>query len=412
MTKPRSLTEKYRPKTFSDIVGNGIYITVLRNTVIRQTPSEGYLFSGGKGSGKTSTARVFSKALLCFQPEKGEACNNCDSCKLFDAGTHPDYQELDAASENGVDDIREIRESARYSPTISKRRIWVFDEAHGLSRAASDALLKILEEPPPFAVFMFLTTEPDKCSETIISRCMRFDFRRVLTQGIAERLKHIAEAEGIQVEAGAAQLIAESSNGALRDAIMTLSQASLMGGTITSKLVEDLVGFVSFSDTYKLFEAIAANNPTNVIRWAEDIVARKGHGEIITAILSFLEQMTVVRAGSTNTHKIPADFKDVVTQLASNFDFQRITAMAELSRLALQDIKRKLTPDTTALVGLLLTGLMNTRNGGIIVTPSTPSLINHPTVLSAAIPITITSACRRHFEGELVSVIEPKQATQ
>jgi len=202
------LALKYRPRTWDELIGNSMYIEMLKNTVIREEVKNAYFFSGVRGSGKTTTVRIFAKALQCENQQEGNPCNECDSCSSIDADANMDVLEIDAASENKVESIRELIRSLSFAPVGSKYKVIILDECHQLSNAASNALLKTLEEPPEYVVFMFCTTDPDKVIDTIISRCLRFDFRRLATADIEERLVIICTKEALTFEKEALKIVA------------------------------------------------------------------------------------------------------------------------------------------------------------------------------------------------------------
>jgi len=245
---------KYRPQTFDDVVGQPHIQQTLRNAVADGAVAHAYLFTGPRGTGKTTTARVLAKALNCEQGPTADPDDTCDQCRAIADGTHPDVQELDAASRTGVEDVREqIIGRLNYAPARGRWKVYIIDEVHMLSTSAFNALLKSLEEPPERTVFILCTTHPHKVPETIHSRCQRFDFRRLSVEDIVGRLRTISEAEGVDVPDGALTLIAKHALGGMRDAITTLEQlASFGGGTIRLEDVEGLLGEV---DADVLFEA-------------------------------------------------------------------------------------------------------------------------------------------------------------
>lgn len=237
-----SLYRKYRPQDFSDIVGQQHVIDVLRGALKSNKVAHAYLFSGPKGTGKTSVARILAKAINC-ESEKDKPCHQCSACISISEGTAVDVIEIDAASSRGIDEIRELREKIKFSPSSLKYKVFIIDEVHMLTKEAFNALLKTLEEPPSHAIFMLITTEPHKIPPTIISRCQRLDFRKIKTGEIVKRLKLIAEKENIQYEDGVLEIIALNAGGGLRDAISILDQASSLGKKVTISLLKDLLGF-------------------------------------------------------------------------------------------------------------------------------------------------------------------------
>jgi len=239
------LYRKWRPRRFGDVAGQDPVITTLRNAVGHGTPAHAYLFAGPRGTGKTTTGRILAKAVNCPTPEGGEPCDHCQSCTSYDEGRAIDLIELDAASNRGIDEIRDLRESAGYSPAAGRYKVYLIDEVHMLTDAAFNALLKTLEEPPPHVIFILATTEQHKIPATILSRCQRFDLRRIPLDAVIGRLETICAGEGISVAAGGLELIARQATGALRDAINLLDQlVAYHGHTLDLEQVRSGLGLV------------------------------------------------------------------------------------------------------------------------------------------------------------------------
>jgi DNA polymerase-3 subunit gamma/tau len=238
-----ALYRKWRPLTFEDVVEQRHIVTTLKNSIKNNTVSHAYLFCGTRGTGKTTLAKIFARAVNCTNPSDGSPCNECMTCKGILDGSILDVIEIDAASNNGVDDVREIKEAVMYVPAVTRFKVYIIDEVHMLSTGAFNALLKTLEEPPANVVFILATTEPHKLPATILSRCQRFDFKRITVKGIEERLKEIAKDCGVSVEDDAIRLIARISEGGMRDAISLLDQCINIGNTtITHKDVIEISG--------------------------------------------------------------------------------------------------------------------------------------------------------------------------
>ena len=252
----QALYRKWRPKTFSDVIGQEHVTETLQRQVAEGRLSHAYLFTGTRGTGKTTCAKILAKAVNCEHPENGNPCNKCQSCLGIESGGFLDVMELDAASNNGVDHVRALRDEAIYSPAQVKKRVYIIDEVHMLSIAAFNALLKILEEPPEHLMFILATTELHKVPATILSRCQRFAFRRILPREIVGRLNYIAEQEGIDLRPDGAELLAHIADGALRDALSLLDQCAAAGGTIDSAAVLDALGLAGNLQTAQLMDCI------------------------------------------------------------------------------------------------------------------------------------------------------------
>ena len=252
----QALYRKWRPKTFSDVVGQEHVTETLQRQVAEGRLSHAYLFTGTRGTGKTTCAKILAKAVNCEHPENGNPCNKCSSCLGIESGGFLDVMELDAASNNGVDHVRALRDEAIYSPAQVKKRVYIIDEVHMLSIAAFNALLKILEEPPEHLMFILATTELHKVPATILSRCQRFAFRRILPREIGGRLNYIAEQEGIDLRPDGAELLAHIADGALRDALSLLDQCAAAGGTIDSAAVLDALGLAGNLQTAQLMDCV------------------------------------------------------------------------------------------------------------------------------------------------------------
>ncbi len=274
MTSSQVYYRKWRPQTLSDLVGQEPVARTIRQAINRGRIAHAYLFCGPRGTGKTSTARILSKAVNCLDPQEGEPCNTCRMCVAVNEGRAMDLVEIDAASNRGIDEIRNIREKVNYAPVEATHKVYVLDEAHMLTDAAADALLKTLEEPPSHVIFILATTEPHRLSSTIISRCQRFDFRRIAPAAMVERLAEICQAEGIEVEPVALGAITKQATGSLRDAEnlleqavtsfgspLTLQQVNLLLGLTADERVHDLVGHIlrgQVADSLTLLNTIAS----------------------------------------------------------------------------------------------------------------------------------------------------------
>ena len=279
----QALYRKYRPKTFDEVVGQKSVTDTLKAQLLTGHLSHAYLFTGTRGTGKTSCAKILAKAVNCLDPIDGSGCNRCAICKAIEAGACTDVQEIDAASNNGVDHVRALRDDAVYTPAEAKKRVYIIDEVHMLSMQAFNALLKIIEEPPEHLLFILATTELHKVPATILSRCQRFSFRRLLPEDIAGRIRYVAYQEQISIDDGAVQLLSHLADGALRDGMSLLDQcASAGGGTITAETVERCLGLAGTRKAAQLLEAISRRDARAAL---EEFAALYAGGKDLAALL-------------------------------------------------------------------------------------------------------------------------------
>ncbi|MCX7750059.1 MAG: DNA polymerase III subunit gamma/tau [Candidatus Bipolaricaulota bacterium] len=268
-----SLYRRFRPQRFADVVGQDLVVATLRRAVAAGKLGHAYLLSGQRGVGKTSVARILARAANCLAPKDGEPCNRCQSCLRILAGQSLDVVEIDGASNRGVDQIRRLREEVAYVPAGSRYKVYIIDEVHMLTGEAFNALLKTLEEPPPHVLFIFATTEPHKVPATVLSRCQAFEFGPIPDEAIARVLAQVAQAEGIALEPGAAELIARRSRGALRDALVVLDQLG-HGGAITEARVVELLGLPPLSLVDGFLDALLARNADRALAVVGELAAR------------------------------------------------------------------------------------------------------------------------------------------
>ncbi len=263
------LARKWRPTTFDELTGQEPIAGILKNAIVNNKVAHAYIFSGPRGVGKTSTARILAKALNCVQGPTTEPCGKCPSCMAITDGSSMDVTEIDGASNTGVDNIRDLRERVRYASYGGGHKVYIIDEAHMLSTAAFNALLKTLEEPPPQVIFVLATTDPKKIPATVLSRCQHLPFRRITTQKIKERLKHISISEGLKIADAALEMVARAADGSMRDSLTILDQVASFSEEITAEDVKDLLGFTDMETLSRLAAAVISGDRKGIV----DIIA-------------------------------------------------------------------------------------------------------------------------------------------
>lgn len=293
-----ALYRKFRPLTFSEFVGQEHITRTLKNQIIAGRVGHAYLFNGGRGTGKTSAAKVLSRAVNCLNPKDGEPCNECEICKSILNGSLTDVVEMDAASNNSVEDIRQIREEVNFLPTKAKYRVYIIDEVHMLSTGAFNALLKTLEEPPEHVKFILATTEPQKLPATILSRCQRFDFKKISNEDIKKRLKIITKETGITISEEALNTISILSEGAMRDGISILERCIQDGETeITNEKIKDLVGIPKFEYIYKITESLIEKNSDKALEATEEVINEgKDLYNFLWEIIKYIKDILILKS--------------------------------------------------------------------------------------------------------------------
>ncbi len=334
------LYRKWRPQTFSDVVGQPHVTASLSGAVKNGRLSHAYLFTGSRGTGKTSCAKILAKAVNCEHPVNGNPCNACDTCRGIDNGSILDVIEIDAASNNGVDNIRDLREEANYTPTAAKYRVYIIDEVHMLSTGAFNALLKTLEEPPEHVKFILATTEVHKLPSTILSRCQRFDFKRIEPQDIAARLLYVSKEEDIALTEDGARLIARIADGAMRDALSLLDRCAAYGAEITEAVVSDAAGLAGREYLFALTEAVAARDSAKTLSLLNDLYNNACNMERLLAdLLSHFRNMMLARSVPNYKDLIvcpQAELESIAVQ-AQSFTLARIlSAMDVLNETAVR----------------------------------------------------------------------------
>lgn len=337
----QALYRKYRSQTFSQLVGQEVVAKTLKQAVEQEKISHAYLFSGPRGTGKTSVAKIFSKAMNCPNQVDGEPCNHCYICQAVTEGSLEDVIEMDAASNNGVDEIREIRDKSTYAPSLARYKVYIIDEVHMLSTGAFNALLKTLEEPTQNVVFILATTELHKIPATILSRVQRFEFKSIKTQDIKEHIYHILEKENISSEPEAVEIIARRAEGGMRDALSILDQALSLtqGNELTTAISEEITGTISLS---ALDDYVAALSQQDVSKALDSLNLLFENGKsmtrFVTDLLQYLRDLLVVQTGGENTHHSPVFMDNLALSQESLFEMIRIATVS------LADMKVSLQP--------------------------------------------------------------------
>ncbi|MBR6877668.1 MAG: DNA polymerase III subunit gamma/tau, partial [Neisseriaceae bacterium] len=272
MSAYQVLARKWRPKTFADLVGQQHVVKALRNALDKGRLHHAYLLTGTRGVGKTTIARILAKSLNCENAHQGEPCGQCQSCQDIDAGRFVDLLEIDAASNTGIDNIREVLENAQYAPTSGKYKVYIIDEVHMLSKSAFNAMLKTLEEPPEHVKFILATTDPHKVPITVLSRCLQFVLRNMTAQQVADHLAYVLDSEQIDYEPNALALIGRAANGSMRDALSLLDQAIAMtSGSVTETDVRHMIGAVDKRYLFDLMYALSQKNSSKLIQIAQEM---------------------------------------------------------------------------------------------------------------------------------------------
>lgn len=313
-----ALYRKFRPQEFTDVKGQDHIVTTLKNQIKADRIGHAYLFCGTRGTGKTTIAKIFAKAVNCENPVDGSPCGACQSCKAIASGASMNVIEIDAASNNGVDNIRQIREEVEYRPTEGKYKVYIIDEVHMLSIGAFNALLKTLEEPPSYVIFILATTEAHKIPITILSRCQRYDFRRISIETIASRLCELMEAEGVTVEEKAIRYVAKAGDGSMRDALSLLDQciAFYLGQELTYDKVLETLGAVDTEVFSRLLRQILEKNITGAIATVEMMVVEgRELGQFVTDFTWYLRNLMLVQSSE--------DMEDVLDISAENLTLLR-----------------------------------------------------------------------------------------
>ncbi|MDS5517292.1 DNA polymerase III subunit gamma/tau [Streptococcus pneumoniae] len=337
----QALYRKYRSQNFSQLVGQEVVAKTLKQAVEQEKISHAYLFSGPRGTGKTSVAKIFAKAMNCPNQVGGEPCNNCYICQAVTDGSLEDVIEMDAASNNGVDEIREIRDKSTYAPSLARYKVYIIDEVHMLSTGAFNALLKTLEEPTQNVVFILATTELHKIPATILSRVQRFEFKSIKTQDIKEHIHYILEKENISFEPEAVEIIARRAEGGMRDALSILDQALSLtqGNELTTAISEEITGTISLSALDDYVAALSQQDVPKALSCLNLLFDNgKSMTRFVTDLLHYLRDLLIVQTGGENTHHSSVFVENLALPQKNLFE------MIRLATVNLADIKSSLQP--------------------------------------------------------------------
>lgn len=351
----QSLYRKYRPKSFKEVVGQEHIVRTLKNQIKLKKIGHAYLFTGTRGTGKTSVAKIFAKAVNCLNNTDGEPCNSCEICQAINNNTTMDVLEIDAASNNSVNDVRELRESVIYAPSQAKYKVYIIDEVHMLSTGAFNALLKTLEEPPPHVIFILATTEPDKLPDTILSRCQRFDFKRIPTRLIAQNLDRICNDSGIKIEEKGLKTIAIYGNGSMRDAISLLEQcASYKEGLITYEDVCEMLGVANDEVLFSLLDYMNAKDVAASLKQLDKILSYGiDVGNFLKSLTYILRDMVLYKTGGEELKEILYSDVETIKERVQNFGTAFLTNALEKFTNLQKEVRYAISPLTLLEVTIL-----------------------------------------------------------
>lgn len=330
-----ALYRKFRPLTFDEIVGQEHIVKTIKNEIINNRVGHAYLFNGGRGTGKTSAAKILARAVNCLNPKDGEPCNECEICKAALEGSLTDIVEMDAASNNSVEDVRAIRDEVNFLPTLAKYRVYIIDEVHMLSTGAFNALLKTLEEPPAHVKFILATTEPQKLPSTILSRCQRFDFKKISNQNIEKRLDFVCKESKIDITPEAKKLIAILAEGAMRDALSILERCMQEEELITEDLVKELVGIPKTENVNQITTSILNKDTDNALKTIDNVLEQgKDISNFLWEIIKYVKDILVYKTNTKLEIYSEEELANIKKLAEATSKERLISIIYELSNLA------------------------------------------------------------------------------
>lgn len=353
-----ALYRKYRPRTFLDVAGQEPIVQTLRNQIKENRHFHAYLFTGSRGTGKTTCAKILAKAVNCLNPKDGDPCNECEACKAIDDGSVTDIVEIDAASNNGVDSIRQLRDEANFTPVYAKYRVYIIDEVHMLSSGAFNALLKTLEEPPEHVKFILATTEIQKLPNTIISRCQRFDFKRISISDISKRLKYVAQNENATIDDDATEFIASLADGSMRDSLSILDQCISKDKNVTLDTIHDVIGLADKTKLYNVVSSVIKGDKSTALKTVSELyVSLSDMERFCDSLIWIFRNIMIVKAVDDckdllNAEQNETEFCKSCAEMCSLNDIIRALDVVEKSRINLKDGVNRLIETEIAVIKL------------------------------------------------------------